>query len=31
MSIFKKNGNWFVRYRDIEGKQKKEKNNKPPY
>lgn len=25
MSIFKKNGNWFVRYRDIEGKQKQVK------
>lgn len=25
MSVFKKNGNWFVRYRDIEGKQREMK------
>lgn len=25
MSVFKKNGNWFVRYRDIEGKQREKK------
>ena len=25
MSVFKKNGKWFVRYRDIDGKQREKK------